>query len=290
MAQLQGKSAIITGANQGLGKAIAIGFAQAGANIALCARNEALLQAVAAEIAPTLQSGQKMTVMTVDVSSVDAVHDFVDIAMREIGPIEILVNNAGTYGPIGPIETLDWAEWVRAIEINMLGSIIMCRALLPYLKERRRGKIIQLSGGGATNPMPNFTAYAVSKVAVVRFAESLAEEVRNFGIDVNSIAPGALNTRLLDDVLAAGPERVGAAQYARALSQKENGGAPLDAGVKLALFLASPASDGITGRLISAIWDRWEDWPDNLDALKATDAYTLRRIVGRDRSLTWGDK
>ena len=115
------------------------------------------------------------------------------------------MNNAGVYGPMGSIEDVDWDAWVRAIEINLFGSILMCRALLPHFKAQRYGKIIQLSGGGATNPLPRISAYAASKAAIVRFAESLALEVRDEGIDVNAIAPGALNTRMMDELLAAGP-------------------------------------------------------------------------------------
>src|SRR5206468_2468843 len=124
-----------------------------------------------------------------------------------------------------------------------------------------------------------------SKAAIVRFAETLAEEVRDFGIDVNSIAPGALNTRLLDEVLAAGPGRVGENFYNRSMKQKESGGAGLQKGTELALFLASPASDGVTGKLISAVWDPYPEFQDHQDDLRKTDVYTLRRIVPKDRGL-----
>jgi 3-oxoacyl-[acyl-carrier protein] reductase len=158
------------------------------------------------------------------------------------------------------------------------------------MKRQRAGKIIQVSGGGATNPMPNISAYAASKAAAVRFADTLAEEVRDFGIDVNSIAPGALNTRMLDEVLAAGPKAVGDAFFERSAQQKRNGGAGLDKAADLAVFLAGSASDGITGKLISALWDDWPTWPAHREELACSDAYTLRRIAGRDRGLTWGDK
>jgi NAD(P)-dependent dehydrogenase (short-subunit alcohol dehydrogenase family) len=161
----------------------------------------------------------------------------------------------------------------------------MCRAVLPHFKARRYGKIIQLSGGGATNPLPRISAYAASKAAAVRFAETLAEEVREDHIDVNSIAPGALNTRLLDEVLAAGPEKVGQDFYARSVKQKQTGGAPLQKGAELALFLGSSASDGISGKLISALWDPWADFPRHLEVLRKTDVYTLRRIVPEDRGI-----
>jgi 3-oxoacyl-[acyl-carrier protein] reductase len=124
---------------------------------------------------------------------------------------------------------------------------------------------------------------------VIRFAETLAEEMREYMIDVNGIAPGALNTRLLDEVLEAGPERVGRAFYERAQKQKAEGGAPLDRGADLCVFLASEASDGISGKLLSAIWDPWEELADRTIDL-ASDVYTLRRIVPKDRGFDWGDR
>jgi NAD(P)-dependent dehydrogenase (short-subunit alcohol dehydrogenase family) len=193
------------------------------------------------------------------------------------------------YGPKAALEDAAWDEWVRAVEINLYGAVLMCRAVLPHFKQRRYGKIVQLSGGGATNPLPRISAYAASKAAVVRFAETLAEEVRGEGIDVNSIAPGALNTRLLDEVLEAGPEAVGQSFFARAQRQKEQGGAPLDRGAALAVFLGSAQSDGITGKLLSAVWDPWEALPGHAADLEG-DVYTLRRIVPKDRGMTWGDK
>jgi NAD(P)-dependent dehydrogenase (short-subunit alcohol dehydrogenase family) len=287
---LAGKKAIITGANQGLGFEIAKKYVQAGADVMLCARNATLLDAARAELEVMAMPGQKIVADVADVASELDVQALVANTLKALGGCHILVNNAGVYGPKGEIESLDWAEWVKAIEINVYGSILMCRALLPHFKAQRYGKVIQLSGGGATNPLPRISAYAVSKAAIVRFAETLAEEVRGTGIDVNAIAPGALNTRMLDEILQAGPEKVGQAFYDRSLQQKESGGAPLDKGADLALFLASAASDGITAKLISAMWDDWEHWPGHLDELSSSDAYTLRRITGRDRGFTWGDK
>ena len=107
---------------------------------------------------------------------------------------------------------------------------------------------------------------------------------------MNSIAPGALNTGMLDEIILAGPEKVGIEFYRKSVKQKETGGSPLARGAELAVFLASSTSDGITAKLISALWDNWEIWPDNIGELSSTDAYTLRRIAGRDRDLSWGDK
>ena len=291
MKMLRGKVAIVTGASQGFGLAVARQFVVEGASVAICARDAILLEEVCLELAKaTTQGEQKVVSFAVDVSKKDEVEDFVQQVVQDLGRVDILVNNAGVYGPMGEIETIDWNEWVQAIEINLFGSILMSRAVLPYLKGQRSGKIIQLSGGGATNPMPRLSAYAVSKAGIVRFVETLAEEVREFGIDVNAIAPGALNTRLLEEVLQAGPEKVGEGSYQKYLQQKESGGASLEIGVGLAVFLGSSASDGITGKLISGLWDNWSEWPQHLEELQQSDVYALRRITGRDRGMQWGDK
>ena len=287
---LSGKVAIITGANQGLGLEIARKYVMAGADVMLCARNASLLNNAQIDLDKLAAPSQKVLAKAGDVSVEADVRALVSETLTKLGGCHILVNNAGIYGPKGEIEVVDWDEWIKAIEINVYGSILMCRAILPHFKTKGYGKIIQLSGGGATNPLPRISAYAVSKAAIVRFSETLAEEVRGTGIDVNAIAPGALNTRMLDEVLEAGPEKVGKAFYESSLKQKESGGAPLGRGAELALFLASAASDGITGKLISAVWDDWERWPEHLEELSSCDVYTLRRIVGRDRGFSWGDK
>jgi NAD(P)-dependent dehydrogenase (short-subunit alcohol dehydrogenase family) len=287
---LSGKVAIITGASQGLGLEIAHKYLTAGADLMLCARNATLLEQARADLTMLASVGQKVLTQTSDVSVESDVKNIVAQTLDQLNGCHILVNNAGVYGPKGEIENVDWAEWVKAMQINVFGSVLMSRAVLPHFKKQRYGKVIQLSGGGATSPMPRISAYAVTKAAIVRYAETLAEEVRGTGIDVNAIAPGALNTRMLDEILEAGPDKVGKAFYERSLQQKVTGGAGLSKGAELALFLASPASDGITAKLISAVWDEWGQWPEHLQELSSSDAYTLRRIAGRDRGFTWGDK
>jgi len=228
-------------------------------------------------------SGQRVIAHTGDVSSQDQMHELFRRTEQEIGLVDVLVNNAGVYGPKGPSELVDLEEWSRALEINLLGTFIPSRFAIAQMKQKGRGKIINLSGGGATNPLPRLSAYAASKAAVVRLTETLAEELREFSIAVNAIAPGALNTRFLDEVLRAGPELVGSGFYDKALKQRETGGAPIEKGVALCVYLASAASDGITGKLISALWDPWEKLSDHRAELANSDIYTLRRIVPEDR-------
>jgi NAD(P)-dependent dehydrogenase (short-subunit alcohol dehydrogenase family) len=284
---LENRCAIVTGASRGLGYAIARKYVEAGASVLICARGEQPLEKALSELREVALPGQSVIALPADVSKAADVSALVERAQRQFGRLHILVNNAGVAGPSGPTESLDWHEWVRAIEINLLGSVLLSRALLPHFKQAAYGKIIQISGGGATNPLPMLSAYAASKAAVIRFAETLAEETRQHGIDVNAIAPGALNTRILDEFVAAGPERIGRAFHDQALRQKRDGGVPLSKGADLAVFLGSAASDGITGKLLSAVWDPWETLPEHLSELRSTDVYTLRRIVPEDRTLSW---
>jgi NAD(P)-dependent dehydrogenase (short-subunit alcohol dehydrogenase family) len=282
---LSGRGAIITGANQGLGRAIAEQYVRAGASVLLTARDQPLLEQAREAIQAFARSGQKVLIEPGDVSDRASCEAVVARATRDLPGLNILVNNAGVYGPKGAIEDVDWDEWVRAIEINLFGTVYMCRAVIPALKANGYGKIINLSGGGATAPLPRISAYAASKAAVVRMTDTLAEELRDWHIDVNAIAPGALNTRLLDEVLQAGPEKVGKAFYERSLKQRDQGGAPLDKGAALATFLGAKESDGITGRLISAVWDDWQNLPAQREKIAQSDVYTLRRIVPKDRGM-----
>jgi 3-oxoacyl-[acyl-carrier protein] reductase len=285
--KLHGKRALITGASQGFGLAVAHAFVAEGASVAICARSSADLSRARDQLAAGAPAGVRIVAEAADVASPSDVDRLMSLVRREMGEIEVLVCNAGVYGPKGPIESVDWAAWEEAFAINVYGSVLLCRAVLPHMKAQHRGKIILLSGGGATKPLPNLSAYAASKAAIVRFGETLAGETRDFGIQVNAIAPGALNTRLLKEVLDAGPENVGKEFYEQSLKQQQTGGTPLLRGASLAVYLASEASDGVTGKLISAIWDPWESFDARIDDLSSTDIYTLRRIVPEDRGRKW---
>jgi len=288
--KLRDRFALITGASQGLGAEIAQHFVANGASVLLCARSAEKLREQAQLLTPKLADGARVVTVVADVGEPKDVDTVFATLRAEFPRLDILVNNAGVYGPMGNIEDVDWDQWVDAIRINLLGLVYCCRLAMPMLRAQRHGKIINVSGGGATNPLPAITSYAASKAAVVRFAESLALEAKNDGIDVNSIAPGALNTAMMDELLAAGPEKVGQAFYDRMKKIADEGGTPLEVGAKLCVFLGSEESNGITGKLIAAQWDRWEDWPQHLDELNGSDVYTLRRITGRDRGKTWGDR
>ncbi len=283
---LNGRNFIITGANQGLGRVIAEQFVGDGASVFLTARGEEKLRLACDELRQMAAGGhQRIEILQADIGNdLDCALTIREALNCFDGKITGLINNAGVYGPMGPIEEVDWTEWLDAIRINLLGTVMMCRQIIPHLRKAGYGKIINLSGGGATAPLPRISAYAASKAAIVRLTETFAQELLDAHVDVNAIAPGALNTRLLDEVLTAGPEKVGSSFYEKSLKQRDQGGAPLERGAALASFLASAASDGITGRLLSAVWDDWENLPARREKLSQSDVFTLRRIVPEDRA------
>ncbi len=285
--KLKNRNAVITGAGQGLGAAIAAQYVVEGASVLLCARSQKSLLKVQKELSANLADGQRVLIQVADVADRAQVDALFATAKKEFGHLDILVNNAGIYGPMGPLEDSDWDEWAEAIRINILGTVYPCRCALPIMKQQGYGKIINLSGGGATNPMPRISAYATSKAGVVRFTESLALEVQSDHIDVNAVAPGALATRLTDQLIDAGPEKVGEAFYRRMLKIRDEGGTPLTTGASLCVWLGSAESNGITGRLLSAVWDPWPTLAARRDELTGSDIYTLRRIVPADRGKKW---
>ncbi len=274
----------MTGGSRGIGKAIASALSEEGSHVILAARNQSELELAREDIKRT--SSGDVEVFVTDVSQESSVRNMVAFVLDRFSTIDILVNNAGIYGPIGPLPSNDSHEWIQTVMINLYGTFLCCKAVLPIMIKKRRGKIINLSGGGASYPFPRFSAYAASKVAVVRLTETLAEEVAEYDIHVNAMAPGGVNTRLLDQVLEAG-EAAGIEFLAKARKQKAEGGVRPEKVAELAVFLASSASDGLSGRLISCVWDNWRDLPRHLDAIRSSDIYTIRRITPKDRGFAW---
>jgi 3-oxoacyl-[acyl-carrier protein] reductase len=285
--KLQGRNAIVTGGSQGLGRVIVEAFLREGANVAFCARTAKDVEQTLADLRPHLRAGQQLIGVPGDVARPTDV-DRLFAAAAPLGDLHVLVNNAGIYGPIGPVEEVDFEQWRHAFEVNVFGAMRCARQAIPGMKRRRHGKLIFVSGAGAA-PIPNCSAYTITKMAVTRMAEALAEELRAFGIDSNAIAPGPLNTRLIRDVLNAGPEKAGADFYSKNVKWSEGGAVSPELAAQVAAYLASAESDGITGKLIAAQWDPWPEFQRHKADL-AGDIYTFRRIVPKDRGKTWGEK
>jgi len=274
--KLKNKVAMITGGGRGIGEAIALAFAREGARLAIASRTQAELDQVASQIRDL---GGQVQVVSTDVSNRDDVMRLIETTLTTYGQIDILVNGAGVYGPIGLMWDVDVDEWIAAMAINLFGTFLCCHAVLPHMIVRRQGKIINFSGGGATSPLPRFMAYGVSKTAVVRLTETLAEEVKEFNIQVNAIAPGAVDTRLQDAVLAAGERAGDLFARIRKLRETGEGGVPRELSAELAVFLASEDSDGLTGKLIAAPYDGWQSWDaERIAEVMSAPWFTLRRI------------
>lgn len=285
--QLQGRIALLTGASRGLGLVVARHLARAGAALALVARDGAALEAVRSQTeAEATGPGCVIRCYPADLAEEAQVDEAVAAVLKDFGAVDVVVNNAGIQGPIGPLDRVDWAAWRRVLQVNLLAPARICQLLIPGMRQRGRGRIINLSGGGAVGPRPDFSAYATAKCGLVRLSETLAVELADSGITVNCVAPGAMNTRMLEELLAAGPDGA-RREYAEALERSRGGGVPPDLAAELIVWLASPAADGITGRLLSARWDDWARLPERLDQLRNSDIYTLRRIMPADRDMQW---
>jgi len=183
---LAGKTVLITGAGRGIGEAVAHAFARAGANLVLMARTQHDIDWVAERSA---SCGVSSLALAGDVSQRADVARVVAVAQKTFGRIDALVNAAGIYGPIGTFVENDLRAWAETIETNLLGTVFCMHAVLPGMIARRNGVVINFSGGGAVAPFPRFSAYSTSKAAVVRLTETVAEEVKEFGVRINTIAP-----------------------------------------------------------------------------------------------------
>jgi NAD(P)-dependent dehydrogenase (short-subunit alcohol dehydrogenase family) len=231
------KVVVITGGSMGLGLALAEHFREQGATVVTCARSGDVTQVV-------------------DVSHPWGVELLFQRVQWDYGRIDAVICNAAIYGPVAPLEETPWDEWWKALEINLLGTVLCCKEAVRVMRHQGWGKIVTLSGGGV-KPQPNCTAYNASKGAVLRFTEALGADLVGTGIDVNAVAPGVLDTRMrLRSPMPEDPQ----ANMAKA--------------VGLIDWLCSHASDGVTGRLFSATWDHWWDLGHLYD-----DSYKMRRVV-----------
>jgi 3-oxoacyl-[acyl-carrier protein] reductase len=274
--QLEGRRVLITGGTGGIGRAVASHMCALGATVCITGtKAETLIEPLA-----LLQGKYPDRVFGIacDVSHLLSVECAVEEVATTIGGLDVLVNAAGIQSPIGAFLDNDLDEWERNLRVNLMGAVYCTKAVLPLLLGGNAPAIVNFSGGGATGSRVNFSAYAVAKAGLVRFTEVLADELRDSGVRVNAIAPGAINTRMLDEVLAAGP-RAGAKELKEATERSESGGASVDSAAQLVAFLASPASAPLTGKLVSAVWDPWRTWDlQALEEIMKGSQYNLRRV------------
>jgi 3-oxoacyl-[acyl-carrier protein] reductase len=272
---MSGKVAIVTGGSRGIGLAIARALAASGMRVAIASRTAAQLEEARRILAT---EGYEVLARATDVSRSEECEALVDETARAFGRVDVLVNNAGINGWIGTVEGCDVADWKSAFEVNLFGSMQCARAALPHMRKAGGGKIVNVAGGGVggNGVAPRVSAYTASKAAVAQFTESLAREVAASNVQVNCISPGAVVTEMTAAVVAAGPERAGKELYERTLAQRNGGGESPELAAKLVAWLASSASGKLTGKLLSAKWDKVEAL--DIDAANNSSVYTLRRI------------
>lgn len=286
---LKEKKAVITGASQGLGKEIAKEFVRQGADICICARDIEKLKEITNELNQyKVLKSQKIIYKKADISIENEIDALYDYAVKEFGSIDCVVNNAAIQGPIGPSDEVAWEELKHVVEIDLMGTLYSMRRAASIFKEQKKGgHIVNLSGGGAVGPRPNFMGYSIAKAAVIRATENMALECRKYDIYINAVAPGAMNTKMLDELLDAGEKAVGKSVYEKAIVQRDTGGSSPANAAKLIAYLASDDSEPITGRLISAVWDNWEHLKEHEKEITDSDVFTLRRIIPEDRGYHW---
>jgi len=264
---------VITGSSSGIGKFLAESLAKGGHEICRLARSP--------------QAGFSFQC---DVSDWNAVQRCAEKVSAKWTAVDGLICCAAIQKPIGPAMEVDPAAWRSALAVNLDGTFFSIRAFYPLLRQAQgRAKVICFSGGGSTSPRPNFAAYGVAKTGVVRLVETLAAEWEGQSPDINAIAPGAIFTRMTEEVLVRGEKFAGQKEFESASKLPRDNAAKLEKVLGLVEFLLSEKSDGIRGKLISAQWDPWKKLHERKADLNS-DIYTLRRLVPKDRGKNWDDK
>jgi NAD(P)-dependent dehydrogenase (short-subunit alcohol dehydrogenase family) len=262
---------VLTGSSSGIGRFLADSLAGHGHEICRLAR-----------------SPQEGLSFPCDVADWNAMQGCAEKISAVWPSLDALICCAGTQEPIGPAMETDPLAWRKNLGVNLDGTFFSIRAFYPLLKKSGgRAKVICFSGGGSTGPRPNFVAYGVAKTGVVRLVEMLAAEWQDQPMDINAIAPGAIFTKMTEEVLARGEKAAGRKEFESAAKMSQDNTAKLEKVLGLVELLLSQKSDGISGRLISAPWDPWPGLAALRDELMTSDIYTLRRIVPEDRGKKW---
>ena len=248
---LEGRVAVVTGAGRGIGRAVALALAKAGAKVAVLARTQSEI----AETAALIKESGAAQAFAVDVTDTSGVHRAMGTIEAALGPVDLLVNNAGQLGRIGPFVESDPEEWWRVLDVNVRGPMLCTRAVLPGMMARGRGRIVNIASGAL--PHPYLSAYVTSKTALVRFSETLAAETRARGVHIFAVGPGTTRTAMSEHSLTSEEGRRWIPWFGRIFTEKLD--VPMERPVRLVVDLASGRADALSGRYVTVF--------DDLDAL-----------------------
>ncbi len=245
--KLADKVSVVTGAGRGIGRQIAITHAREGAHVALLARTASEIERVTSEI---IAGGGSARAFVVDITDLASVEKTFAAIEKDLGPVDVLVNNAAAFGAIGPIWDVDPATWWRDVETNVRGTFNCCRAALAGMRQRQRGRIINLTGGGTATSFPNGSGYATSKSGIMRFTESVNDTLAGSGVLMFAMDPGLVRTSMTQYQLesAAGQKYL---PNIEALFEKGINVPPTMA-ANLSVEIASGRFDEMAGRMFMA--------------------------------------
>jgi NAD(P)-dependent dehydrogenase (short-subunit alcohol dehydrogenase family) len=267
---LSGCRVAVVGGTGGIGEAIVHELACRGASVLATGRDHNRVEAL---------RGERITPLVLELGHDDAGEALATGVMRELGGLDVLVNAAGAIGPIGPTRGIDPDGMLESLRLGPVAALRLIQACAPMLDASEAPSVVVFSGGGATGVFPRYSAYALEKTAMVRLVENLAAEEPNW--KVNAIAPGFVATGIHDATIDAGSDRVGDAYFAETLDRLEGTAVPPTHAAELCAFLASHESCGISGRLISAVWDSWREASDDSELRRSSSFGRLRRIDGQ---------
>lgn len=270
---LKNKIYIVSGGSTGIGYHITKSLLNNNSTVIICSRNEKKLKK---SVKKLKKISKNIYYYKLDISKLNDVKKFKKWIIKKFNNIDGLINNAGVLGPIGKTTNLKIKNIKETININLFGTLNMINTFYPIFNKNNRRKIINLSGGGSTNTLKNYTSYSISKTSIVRLTENLSIELEN--TDINSISPGFIATNIHKKTLKLSPKIVGKKYYEITKDKIKNGGDDPNKTSELILFLLSKKSDNISGKLISAIWDPWENEDFQYLLKNDIDIATLRRI------------
>lgn len=284
--KLKNKNVIITGSTGGLGSALAFKYLNEGANLILIGRTTSKLNILKTKLVQNILLNQFVITIKLDLSNLNSIPKIINKELKKLPKVDILINCAAIQGPIGKSWENSFKDWEKSFNINFYSTMVMTNTILPFMLKNNSGSIINISGGGSTSSRPDFSSYAISKTALVRYTEILSDELSNTKIRVNSISPGVMATNMIKQVIKYKKNIKNKNEVISAdkvLSEGDN----KDNAINLCIFLSTKQSNGINGKLISALWDPWNEFKKYKSYIANSDIYTLRRIIPKDRGMNW---